>query len=279
MTGDTAVTNRMRVRGVAGAVLVIAAFGALVDTFNVFTALHDAAEHGQRLRLWEPATWESTSFIAMLLSCGVIYTAMRLAPPAGTPWLKFIAVHALATLVFSSLHILLMNALRVAIYAIVGHHYGFGESGFLYEYRKDVVGYIIIATIFWLFLKEPQPPAVKTSGPQTIDIRDGKRLLRVPIEAIAAVHAAGNYVEFILVDHGRPLARQSLSTVYRELGEREFVRTHRSWLVNLRHVRGLEALRAGDFEIDLDGGIKAPLSRRFPEALNRVLNPALPAGQ
>lgn len=273
MTGEAAVTNRLRSPSILRAFLVVAAFGALVDTFNVFTAIHDAAEHGQRLAFWEPATWEYTSFVAMLLSCGIIYGAIRLAPPGRTQWPKFVAVHAGATLLFSSLHILLMNAMRVAIYAAAGHHYPFGESGFLYEYRKDVVGYLIIGAVFWFFTREPEAPAADANGRRMVDIRDGKRLLRVPIEEIAAIRAAGNYVEFVLVDGRRPLTRQSLAVAERELGA-GFVRTHRSWAINAGRVRELRAVGAGDFEVQLEGGVTAPLSRRFPEALARLRSPA-----
>jgi DNA-binding LytR/AlgR family response regulator len=127
---------------------------------------------------------------------------------------------------------------------------------------------VIWAAIFWFFTREAAPAAT-SNGRRMIDIRDGKRLLRVPIHEIAAIRAAGNYVEFVLTDDRRPLARQSLSVAHRELGD-GFVRTHRSWAINAAHVRQLRALGAGDYEVELGCGIKAPLSRRFPEALKRL---------
>jgi hypothetical protein len=252
--------------------LVIAVLVALVTTFNIFTAIHDAKEHGQTLALWEPATWEYTSGVATILCCGIAYWAIRVAPPEGSRLPRFLAAHAAASLLFSSLHILLMNAMRVAIYAAVGGHYAFGEAGFWYEYRKDLVAYLVWAAIFWFFTRAAPP--VASGGRRMIDIRDGKRLLRVPVEEIAAIHAAGNYVEFVLTDNRRPLARQSLSVAQRELGK-DFVRTHRSWAINVAHVRELRAVGAGDYEIELSGGLKAPLSRRFPEALDRLRQPAI----
>jgi DNA-binding LytR/AlgR family response regulator len=105
-----------------------------------------------------------------------------------------------------------------------------------------------------------------------IDIQDGKRLLRVSVEDITAVHAAGNYVEFVLIDNRRPLARQSLSVTQQRLGN-GFVRTHRSWVVNTAHVRELCALAAGDYRIELTNGLRVPLSRRFPTALDRLRQP------
>lgn len=253
------------------AVLVITAFVALVTTFNIFTAIHDAAEHGQILAPWEPTTWEYTSGVATLLCSGIVYWAIRRAPPVRTGWPKFMMVHAGASLGFSSLHILGMNAMRVAIYAAIGRNYSFDEAGFWYEYRKDLVAYVILAAVFWFFTHEAAPARV-SNGRRMIDIRNGKRLLRVSIDEIAAIRAAGNYVEFVLVDDRRPLVRQSLSAAQCELGS-EFVRTHRSWAINATHVRELRAVGAGDYEIGLAGGLKAPLSRRFPGALEQLRRP------
>ena len=266
--------KRTRLPDLARAYLTIAAFLAVVDTFNIFTAIHDAAEHGARLPAWEPATWEYTSGVATLLTCGIAFGALRIAPPGRTPWPKFLSVHLIASLAFSALHVLLMNAMRVAIYAALGRHYPFGESGFLYEYRKDLIAYVVWAAIFWLFARADEAsPLDRSDGSRIIDIRDGKRLLRVRLDEVAAVRAAGNYVEFVLADGHRALARKSLADAHRELGEANFVRTHRSWAVNLSHVRELRSVGAGDYEIHLAGGLEAPLSRRFPAALARLRTP------
>lgn len=270
MSGEASVTNGNRRRGVVRAYLAIAALVLLVTTFNIFTALHDAAEHGEMLAPWEPTCWEYTSAIATLLTCGIIYAAVRIAPPGRTSWPRFVAAHAVASLAFSLLHIVLMNAMRVVIYAAVGRHYPFGESGFLYEYRKDLVGYLLMAAIFWFFTTREAPKSPAPNGRRTVDIRDGKRLLRVPIDEVIGLRAAGNYVEFLLADGRRPLARKSLADAHRELGEDEFVRTHRSWVVNANQVRELRPSGAGDHDVVLSGGVEAPLSRRFPDALTRL---------
>ncbi|HEX5258281.1 MAG TPA: LytTR family DNA-binding domain-containing protein [Sphingomicrobium sp.] len=271
MSGDDRVTTRFNPSPLVRAFLTIATFVALVDTFNVFTAIHDAAEHGQHLPAWEPAVWEGTSGLATLLTCGVIYAAVRIAPPGRVSWPKFVAVHIAASLAFSALHVLLMNAMRVGIYAAVSRHYPFDESGFLYEYRKDLISYVVWAAIFWFFTRPRAEPAVAAAEDRRmVGIQDGKRLIRVPIVDIVAIKAAGNYVEFMLVDGRRPLARKSLRQALDQLGEQSFVRTHRSWLVNVDHVREIRSMGAGDFRVELDGGAEAPLSRRFPEALIRL---------
>lgn len=260
-------------RGAVRAVLVIAAFLALVDTINVFTALNDAAERGFRLAPWEPICWEATSGLSTLLACGIVRAALTGAPPGRTRWPVLLAAHLAASLVFSALHVLLMNLMRVAIYAARGLHYRFGASGFVYEYRKDLIAYIVIAGIFWLFAapaRKGSPPVLSAPPRRLFDIVEGSRVLRVPVEEISALHAAGNYVEFLLADGRRPLMRGALAEINERIGTDLFVRTHRSWAVNVGHVRGLGPAGSGDFQIDLDGGLTVPLSRRFPEALARL---------
>ncbi|HUO12921.1 MAG TPA: LytTR family DNA-binding domain-containing protein, partial [Caulobacteraceae bacterium] len=107
-------------------------------------------------------------------------------------------------------------------------------------------------------------------SPTSFDIRDGPALLRVPTAEILAVRAAGNYVEFLLDDGRRPLMRASLQQIEAGLAPAGLVRTHRSWIVNHRRVRALVPAGSGDFRLDLGGGVSAPLSRRFPGALEQL---------
>ncbi len=64
--------------------------------------------------------------------------------------------------------------------------------------------------------------------------------------------------------------RSTLAATEAELGPHGFVRTHRSWLVNVARVRELEAVGSGDFVLRLEGGAEAPLSRRFRAAMERL---------
>jgi DNA-binding LytR/AlgR family response regulator len=152
-------------------------------------------------------------------------------------------------------------------------HYRTEPFGFAYHYEKDLIAYVIIATIFWLFaFREAAPTAGQEEGTPrtTFDIEDGRRVTRVDIKEIAAVRAAGNYVEFLLTDGRRPLMRGTLVELQASLGHSRFVRVHRSWLVNGDLVRELKPGRWGDFVVVLTGDVAAPLSRRFPNALERL---------
>jgi DNA-binding LytR/AlgR family response regulator len=164
-----------------------------------------------------------------------------------------------------------MSVIRFGVYAMAGSRYGGRLFDFLYEYRKDITGYLIIVGLIWLFRALERRPAQRQQAETpTLDIKDGTRLIRTPVADIVAVSSAGNYVEVILTDGRRPLMRSTLAAAAAELEGQGFVRTHRSWLVNAARVRELTSAGSGDFVVTLDQGVQAPLSRRFPAALQNL---------
>jgi DNA-binding LytR/AlgR family response regulator len=257
----------------------IAALIISVCTVNVFTHIDDAARHRRALAVWEPITWEATSALTNIIACAAIWLALRLAPPTGR-WLRFGVVHAAGSVAFCAIHVGGMWSLRAAIYALAGSRYAPLASEIIYEYRKDLLAYVGIAVLMWvvprLNLGRPSstpPPAQSWAAAREedwFDIQEGARLLRVPLKDILAVRAAGNYVEFLLRDNRRPLMRASLSEIDTALAPSGFLRTHRSWIINPAGVRLLEPSGSGDYRLALDGGAEAPVSRRFPKALEKL---------
>jgi hypothetical protein len=199
------------------------------------------------------------------------------APPREDGWARFSVAHALGSVAFSVAHVLGFLGIRKAVYAALGSRYG--GPDFVYEYRKDLVTYLAIVLVLWLtdqavalWLKAQ---AVQDASERRLyHLRDGARVLRVPADEIVAVSSAGNYVEFHLKGGDKPLIRDTLSRVEGDLAGLGFLRTHRSWLVNLALVRAVTPAAAGDFRLELESGLTAPLSRRFPEALSRLRAPA-----
>jgi DNA-binding LytR/AlgR family response regulator len=159
--------------------------------------------------------------------------------------------------------------------------YDFGSLDRLfYEFRKDLMTYAAVAAVFMVTgrLGRSAEPAIARRPPAAdeplFDIRDGARILRTPVDEILSVRSAGNYVEFQLADGRQPLMRMTLAAAETALSPHGFLRVHRSWLVNPRRVRALEPEGSGDWRVELDGGGFAPVSRRFPEALEALRRPA-----
>lgn len=271
MSGGPAGTSggvlHLYLRGVLAAFVMVAG----LDTINIVTLLHDFPH----MSLAEPIILEGSSGLCFLLFSWIPFLAIRAVPPEFRPRWRVLPFHAAAAVVFSMLHVAGFVVLRKAAYAAFGADYDFGAPvpAFLYELRKDMFGYLLIATAFWVTAKLWRPDAAAPAPAQRedrlFDIRDGARLVRVRLAEVLAVSSAGNYVEFVLEDGRRPLMRRPLSALEAELTPSGFVRTHRSWLVNAARVTGLEPEGSGDYRVAL-GVLSVPLSRRFPEALARL---------
>jgi hypothetical protein len=250
----------------------ISVFLLLEDTINALSEQRDRPH----LRAIEPFVWEySSGLMVMALAPGIAWL-MRAAPPGRCRWLRFVLTHLAGSVAFCGLHVAGFVAIRKVIYALAGAHYG--GADWLYEYRKDALTYLGFGLIFWLAdwgarqwaaSRAPAPQA----GQRLYHLRDGARVVRVPLDEIVAVTSARNYVEFHLAGGRKPLVRETLAKVEEELAAAGFLRTHRSWLVNPAHVRTITPAAAGDFRLELDGGVTAPLSRRFPEALETLRTP------
>ncbi len=158
-------------------------------------------------------------------------------------------------------------------YWLGGARYDFGAffPNFRYELAKDALSYALFVSAFALVEHLLRQKVLIDTPGQTLsfDIRDGSNLTRVRLNQVLAIGSAGNYVEFVLNDRRRLLMRSSLSALENELGARGFVRTHRSWLVNVGQMTGLKPDGSGDYTVEL-GSVTVPLSRRFPEALARL---------
>ncbi|HWE99872.1 MAG TPA: LytTR family DNA-binding domain-containing protein [Caulobacteraceae bacterium] len=257
--------------GTSGAYLVAAGLVVLIDIANVLTAFHDARGMGMTLTPWRPPLLEASSGVAMLLALPIVPRVAAWAGPARPAPLRFATRQLAGALAFCAAHLTVMLAIRFAVFALAGLRYGYGPGAVPYDLVKDMLAYVGFAGVFWVFRQFGR--GVATAAPAQpaasalVDIREGQRLLRTPAAEILAVRAAGNYVEFLLASGERPLMRETLAATQRRFAGLGFVRTHRSWLVNAARVRGLEPEGSGDFGVDLGGGVRAPLSRRFPQAL------------
>ncbi len=254
------------------AVVLIAA--AAVCLLNVL-----GFTQGGRGQVGEHLVYEGSSWLAIALLAWLPWAALRGAKTWS--WTLRLVAHVAAALVFSLLHVGLFILFRALAFGVLGQPYDpvAAAGAYRYEVWKDLLAYAMFAGCYGMVGlveagRPPQPAAPALPPEDLFDIRDGGRLVRVRLEEILAVSSAGNYAQFHLRDGRRPMMRSSLAALAAELGPRGFVRTHKSWLVNARAVRGLTPEGSGDYAVALDEGQTAPLSRRYPQALHRLRAPA-----
>ncbi len=261
--GTSPYTTKVFVAGLA----VIAIVVGVVNTLDVTATVRMRPEFG----ILQPILWESTAGLAILIAALIPWTLLKYAPIGRKPVWRTVVLYAVCAPLFSVVHVATFVALRMVAYWTAGSHYKFGPilPGLEYEASRNVFAYFGSLCTFWFAARYLARPQVLPAGKRLFDIRDGARLIRVPIHDILAVASAGNYVEFVLRDGRRPMMRKPISALEAELSIDGFVRTHRSWLVNAMQVTGLKPSGSGDYEVEI-GSVSVPLSRRFPDALAKL---------
>ena len=237
-----------------------------LNTVNIFTEIQDRPE----VHWIYPVVQQYTSALSAIACLPIALFAYRIAPLDSRPRWRVLAVQVAGLLAFSTVHVLSFYVLRTLVFALLDAPYQYDvPDRFIYELRKDALGYFIGLTAFWALLRVYLPQTPPSAIAANFDIRDGAKVVRTQVADILAVSSAGNYVEFALADGRKPLMRSSLSAIETQLAPHGFVRTHRSWLVNTARVTELRPEKSGDYAVRL-GDLEAPVSRRFPEALARL---------
>ncbi len=116
----------------------------------------------------------------------------------------------------------------------------------------------VAALICWTITRErPKDPVLSRYS-----VRHNGLLLPLPLRDILWISAAGNYTE-IHTTKGQYTDRKTLAAVERELAGTNFLRAHRSALVNVEHVAAIKTDKStGSYTVQLGNGQEAPPSRR-----------------
>ncbi len=196
-----------------------------------------------------------------------VWWLLRRARPPRLGWPAVVALHGAATVPVSLAHVLAMIGLRKLAYAVIAQSYHFDWPGaLLYEYRKDVATYLLVAGYLayaqWL-LARPAPESAP--APRVLEVADGSVTHRVPVDAIRWAASAGNYVELGWGPRTL-LHRSTLAALAEQLGP-EFARIHRGRLVRRDAIRSIETDKSGDFTVTLEDGATLRGSRRYRDAL------------
>jgi two-component system, LytTR family, response regulator len=105
--------------------------------------------------------------------------------------------------------------------------------------------------------------------PQRMDrlvVRTAGRVVFLDVEEIDWIEAA-DYYACLHVGNATHLLRRTLLELERDLVGGVFCRIHRSVIVNLNRIRGLELKDDGEYEVVLISGARLRLSRRFRKSL------------
>ena len=248
--------------------LTVLLLGVFFAWINSLTVTADLERNGVAFESWHPYVWEFSSMMVLFCLYFAVYVLTTKAPLVHRDWPKNLAIHLLASLLFSVVHVVFMVWIRQGVYGLMGAQYDFGQWGveFWYEYRKDVVTYfvfvlILTAYMHYLHRKSP-PPAVD----KQIQIKNKQGVFYLQPTDVITVESGGNYVYFHTEERVLSM-RGTMAEVEASLSQYEFLRVHRSYIVNLAHRLALQKNAAESTELVMKNGKLVPVSKKYRPAL------------
>lgn len=118
----------------------------------------------------------------------------------------------------------------------------------------------------------PTDFAAKT-GDEVIErvlIREGSKVHVIPVGAIDFIEAQDDYVR-IVADGQSHLKQQSLSELESQLPPAQFVRIHRSYIVNIERIGGIELYAKDSRVAILKNGKQIPISRSGYQKIKKIM--------
>jgi len=102
---------------------------------------------------------------------------------------------------------------------------------------------------------------------ETLWVNQGSKMIPLEVSKIEYLESDGNYVQIHTNKEKRHILKQSLTELHSRLDEQQFIRIHRSFVVNKKLIHEIYPKSHGDLFAVLKSGKKVPVSRKYREDL------------
>ncbi|HET9439491.1 MAG TPA: LytTR family DNA-binding domain-containing protein [Longimicrobiales bacterium] len=117
-----------------------------------------------------------------------------------------------------------------------------------------------------------QPPASAASAPiERIPVRAGSAMRFVPLAEVMLIEAEHNQT-VVFAGTDRHIARATLQDFEKRLPAGQFVRVHRSRIINVEHITRIEPWGRGDYLIVLRNGAQVVSGKTYRYAIKQLLD-------
>lgn len=211
-------------------------------------------------------------FIPLTYSLFCVYSRREIKLVHGSLYLNVIIV----SLIISTLHLFLFSFLIFAISNLIfTHSFGFFWAiveTFSEDYYKVFLIYnlIIFLNLKRRLFENDQIGAVNPVYSSVLSIRDGKKIIPVSVSNIYYISSDHPYIA-IHTATKKHLYSSTLKQMGNELDSNQFIRVHRSTIINIKKVSELKSRLNGDYDLVLDNGIVLRMSRNFSQAVKNKL--------
>ena len=105
--------------------------------------------------------------------------------------------------------------------------------------------------------------------PKRLAIRDGAETTCVEVDAIDWIDAAGDYM-CVHAEGSTHVLRGTMKHLEELLNPEDFIRVHRSVIVNRHRVKSMRPHRNGEYFLSLEGDTELKLSRKYKANIERI---------
>lgn len=102
-------------------------------------------------------------------------------------------------------------------------------------------------------------------------IKKGGRIVILKLNDITWIEAKGKYTCFHTA-RGNHAVREGISSVHAELQPAQFIRIHRSTIINGDQIREIHTSERGEYFVILNDGTSLQCSRSYKKRLDQVVN-------
>lgn len=215
--------------------------------------------------------------VAMLLTIGLAHLLVRTMLKRIDLWKLLLVVFV--TVAFAALHTVI-DRLIFALAHPKKELSSWFQNGVGDMFYMDAWIFMCWVSLFWGLLQyfksqelvhiAPQIPEPVTVGPDCVGlspddhfwVKHQDRQIRVNTEDIEAVEAVRDYVELHTQTRSH-FMRGKISEIERRLDPKQFIRVHRSFIVNLKQVEALKTAETGGRLVVMASGREVRVGRTF----------------
>lgn len=178
-----------------------------------------------------------------------------------------LAISALSALILAATHANLVNN-------VAGYEETF-LSTFYYMMPIALGTYTLFVAASLLYVRKHPPIAVPDGREeQTIVVNKGRTIVWLKASEIDWMQSARNYIDVHSAGQTYIL-RNTLAKMAEELPEEQFVRIHRSYIVNRDAIEGINKNRDGSAQVTMKDGSELPCGRAHRDALAPAVSAAI----
>ena len=268
MSGKSASRTKLRTLLEAGALLLLV---TVLWGTDLLAKLAERDQTGVGKDTFRLVSEQVTSAVAVLIMVLFLVQWLKLFPLRRDEWARAIIGHTIGSVIFAFGHFALMVVLRIPWYALNGKTYVWRDpfvSNLIVEYQKDIkiyIGFVVVIAAYQYYRRS------RTRDPQDVPNRlvvqtgTGESVLR--FEDIDFLKSDRNYIA-VFAGGREYVIRDTMSNVMQRLPGQHFLRTHRSFIVNIDKIREIRTVDAGQ-RVFLESGDDVPLSRSYREDFSR----------